>query len=164
MLKALKGFCITIIFACLLLLTSGTFSASAQNVDIQIKDVPAQLLLSASRVFPDAKWTIANWDLGDDGLPVIEIEGTLNGKKVEVDIHTDGRIEEVERDISESEVPSAVMAALKKYAPTFQIASVNKSETSGVIDRYEFRAPDGMSVKIGEFGQRVLITSEDAGR
>ncbi len=164
MFKVFKGFCLTILLAGVLLLTTGTFSVSAQNVDIQIKDVPPQVLLSAKRALPDAKWTKANWDLGDNGLPVIEIEGTLNGKKVEVDVYTDGGIEEVERDISESEVPPAVMTALKKYVPTFQIASVNKSETSGVVDRYEFRGSDGLSVKIGEFGQRVLITSEDAGR
>ncbi|SKB15433.1 exported hypothetical protein [Planktothrix sp. PCC 11201] len=164
MFKVFKRFCLTIVLVGFLLLTTGTFSVSAQNVDIQIKDVPPQVLLSAKRVLPDAKWTIANWDLGDNGLPVIEIEGTLNGKKVEVDVYTDGGIEEVERDISESEVPPVVMTALKKYVPTFQIAAVNKSETSGVVDRYEFRDSNGLSVKIGEFGQRVLITSEDAGR
>jgi hypothetical protein len=152
------------ILVCVFLNAIGVFPVSAQSVDIQIKDVPAQLVLTASRVFPDARWTTANWDLGDDGLPVIEIEGTLNGKKVEVDVHPDGRIEEVERDISESEVPPTVMSALKKYAPSFQIASANKSETSGVIDRYEFRDANGLSVKIGEFGQRVLITNEDRGR
>lgn len=164
MLKIFKGFCLTILLAGFLALTTGTLSVSAQNVDIQIKDVPPQVLLSAKRVLPDAKWSIANWDLGDNGLPVIEIEGSLNGKKVEVDVYTDGGIEEVERDISESEVPAAVMTALKKYVPAFQIAAVNKSETSGVIDRYEFRDSNGISVKIGEFGQRVLITSEDAGK
>lgn len=163
MFKVFERFCLTILLAGCLLLTTGTFSVSAQNVDIQIKDVPPQVLLTAKRVLPDAKWTMASWDLGDNGLPVIEVEGTLNGKKVEVDVYTDGGIEEVERDISESEVPAAVMTALKKYVPGFQIASVNKSETSGVVDRYEFHDANDLSVKIGEFGQRILITSEDAG-
>lgn len=163
MFKAFTKFGLTILLAGVLLFTTGIVSVSAQNVDIQIKDVPPQVLLSAKRVLPNAKWTMASWDLGDNGLPVIEVEGTLNGKKVEVDVYTDGGIEEVERDISESEVPSEVMTALKKYVPGFQITSVNKSETSSVIDRYEFHDANDMSVKIGEFGQRILITSEDAG-
>ena len=79
----------------------------------------------------------------DDGTAKYEFIGKLpNGKAFEVDVYTDGRVEEVEEEIDMNSIPPAVRATLNRFFPNLQPSKVEKSTRANLGVWYEFDAKD----------------------
>jgi hypothetical protein len=104
----------------------------------------------------------------EDGHAVFEFIGKgPNGKGYEVDVFHDGTIQEVEEEISMSDVPQVVRDTLNRFLPNIQPSQIEKSTRSNFTIWYEFDAKDGrgkeIDVDISGDGRRILIQDDDAG-
>jgi len=106
--------------------------------------------------FPDGKITSAEKET-EDGKVVYDIELTSGGLKYEMDIHEDGTVEEIEKEIKE--VPAAVAKAVEGKYPKAKIVEV--MERSKVKDKKE--TPVDYEVTIEQDGKKSeLIVALDA--
>ena len=65
----------------------------------------------------------------EHGKVVYDVELRQHGRKYEMDIHEDGRIAEIEKEVPSADVPEAVMAALKaryRHAKIVEVMEVSK--------------------------------------
>ena len=84
----------------LVVLTSCSESEEEAEVEIPVLAVPPKVLSAAEEVLPGVKITEAEIERHEDDV-VYELEGSLDGKKVEIEIHPDGTIKEVEHEDDE---------------------------------------------------------------
>jgi uncharacterized membrane protein YkoI len=86
----------------LLVLTSCSESEEEAEVEIPVPAVPAKVISAAENALPGIEITEAEIERHEDDV-VYELEGNLEGKKVEIEIHPDGTIKKVEEENSEGE-------------------------------------------------------------
>lgn len=114
-------------------------SNEVKETEIKLSDVPSEIMKQAENVVPEAKFSSANTEI-DDGSTVYEIQGFLeDGRKFEIDIYKDGKIQEIEIVFTKDLVPGAVLKAIQArypgFVPTFIEASHSASKK---VVKYEF--------------------------
>jgi uncharacterized protein YpmB len=98
----------------------------SDDVEISLKHVPAHLKDAATKAAPGVHWKTAFKNV-EDGETTYEIEGLdRKNREVTVTITADGKVEEIETEITEADTPSVVMKALKAKFPGLQIVSVTE--------------------------------------
>ncbi len=109
-------------------------------------------------------FTGAELDL-DEVIAIYEIRAnTADGRRVEVDIEPNGKIEELEVQIRREEVPAVVLEALSRHSPDMQPAQDEvlfekslRPSRSGLLEVwYEFAGKD-FDVDIRSDAQQILI-------
>ena len=103
--------------------------------------------------FPDGKVTSAEKET-EDGKLVYDIELTSGGLKYEMDIHEDGTIEEIEKEIKE--VPAAVAKAIAGKYPKAKIVEV--MERSKVKDKKETPTDYEVTIEDGGKKHEVIVS------
>jgi hypothetical protein len=128
---------------------------------IQKGDIPEKIMASINGRFPGADVTSAEKET-EDGKVVYDIELKHEGRKYEMDIHDDGTVIEIEKEIKD--VPAAVTKAVRaKYAGATirEVMEVNKVDgkketpdhyevvlsTDGGKEKEVIVALDGSSIK-----------------
>jgi hypothetical protein len=155
------------LLATTMLLSLATASFAQQPKPITLNDVPPHVMATALALANAIKFEKVQLDY-DDGTAKYEFVGKLpNGKAFEVDVYTDGRVEEVEEEIDMNSVPPAVRATLNRFFPNLQPAKVEKSTRANLGVWYEFDAKDPrageIDIEISADGKRILIQDDDAG-
>ena len=79
----------------------------------------------------------------EDGLDLLEVELTLDGKEIEVTVSPDGVIVEVETEVAMKDLPKAVADAIAKAAAGAKVEEIEREETRAVVR-------DGKLVKLDQ--------------
>ena len=110
------------------LLPTIAWSAEGQDEDsITMKDVPVEVKAAAQAAGNGTKLDKVGLDL-DNGTATYELAGKgADGKMIEIDVLSDGTIEEIEQEISMDAVPEAVKKTMAKYMPKFKADKAEKS-------------------------------------
>ena len=66
------------------------------EVSVPLDEVPAAVMAAAKNAVPGAKFDEAESEV-EDGVTVYELEGTVDGEEVEVEVTADGKVLEIER-------------------------------------------------------------------
>ncbi len=147
---------------------------AAEEKPVEMTAVPAVVKAAAEKAAPKAKLTKAMMEI-EHGQKVYELQGMMDGKKIEVDVMEDGRVDEIETEIMMDAVPAEVSAALKKRVPNFKPKFIEKSERpmmaagGGAGDGeaevyYEFEGQEGemaCDVEVSADGKTLLIEEND---
>ncbi|MFI5455228.1 MAG: PepSY-like domain-containing protein [Isosphaerales bacterium] len=140
--------------------------AVADEVKIELKDVPKAVLDAVKAKFPKAELTGATKET-EEGKTTYEIALKDKGQKVDVALTADGKITEIETEIAARDLPEAVSSALEAKYPK---ATIKKAELITEIDgakeskNYEVvvvtEAKKSLEVKVSPEGK---ILKEDGG-
>jgi uncharacterized membrane protein YkoI len=102
--------------------------------------VPKAVMDAAKARFPGAKFTSITKEK-EDGKIVYDLELTHEGKKYEMDIHEDGTVVEIEKEVALKDLPEAVTKAVDTKFPKAtikEIMEVNKVDgKKETPDHYE---------------------------
>jgi hypothetical protein len=101
--------------ACLALMLVTTVARSDES-KVPLGDVPKGGVEAVKAMFPTAEITGAAKET-EDGETVFEITLKLKGKNIDVTVGTDGKIQLVEKEISQKDLPKAVSQALEAKYP-----------------------------------------------
>ena len=119
-----------------------TFSdaEAGKETQLDISEVPGALLVRAKGLVPDAVFSAAGIEIEADGTKVYEIRGVLeDGRKVEVDLLENGKVQEIEIEYTVDQVPGAVMNAIESKYPGFEPTFIEASHSaSKKVLKYEF--------------------------
>jgi len=149
---------------------------AAEEKPVEMTAVPAVVKAAAEKAAPKAKLTKAMMEM-EHGQKVYELQGMMDGKKIEVDVMEDGRVDEIETEIMMDAVPAEVSAALKKRVPDFKPKFIEKSERPMMAAGsdaaaagskpevyYEFEGQEGemaCDVEVSADGKTLLIEEND---
>jgi hypothetical protein len=136
----------------------------AGEPDVDLADVPAWVIHTAKVALPKAEFKTAQLDQ-DDLLAIYEVQGTNDGKAVEVDVRPDGSVQEIELVIDAKDVPEAAAAKFASLFPKFELVKIEKSirpsETGLLSVWYEWDGtPEGgdpVDVEIDSTGSTYLV-------
>lgn len=103
--------------------------------------------------FPDGKVTSAEKEI-EDGKVVYDIELTSGGLKYEMDLHEDGAIIEIEKEIKE--VPAVVAKAIEGKYPKAKVVEV--MERSKVKDKKETPTDYEVTIEDGGKKHEVIVS------
>jgi uncharacterized membrane protein YkoI len=103
--------------------------------------------------FPDGKVTSAEKET-EDGKVVYDIELTSGGLKYEMDLHEDGTIIEIEKEIKE--VPAAVAKAIAGKYPKAKVVEV--MERSKIKDKKETPTDYEVTIEDGGKKHEVIVS------
>ncbi|MEO1610344.1 MAG: hypothetical protein AAFR90_13635 [Pseudomonadota bacterium] len=113
----------------------------------------------------EVKVVSANTETEDDGSMVYEIQGTTqDGRKIEIDIEPNGKIEEIEIEFKIGDVPGAVLKAVEKKLPGFKPEFIEASHTTSMhVISYEFVGQLGenkMDIEVSADGKNIVIADQ----
>ena len=98
--------------------------AYADDAKIDFDKLPAAVQKTIKRKFPKAEIENASKEV-EDGNTIYEVELEIKDRSVDVSLKADGTILEIEREVSEDELPKAVR---KKLAAKYPKAKIGKVE------------------------------------
>ncbi|TSA28143.1 MAG: hypothetical protein D4R67_04460 [Bacteroidetes bacterium] len=140
-----------------LLFTGGVVTAQKLTVD----KVPAQVRQAFMKKFPKVyKYT---WEMEDSNY---EVTFKLDGKEASANFDSAGNWLESETEISQSELPNAVLDGIKRDFPGFKTEEVVKGETPDKGAFYEVHLEKGEQeykasyAESGTLINKKLITEE----
>ena len=140
--------------------------ARAQEAEIPLDQLPKAVADAAKAKFPGAEWRGASRET-EDGKTVYEVAMTHQGRKMDVTFQEDGTLVLVETEVSEQELPAAVMRAVKDKYPGAKIdlvESVKKGpEVKKEADYYEFHltTADKKSVEVEVDAKGKIMNTEE---
>ena len=105
-----------------------TAVAWADGEKVAPDKVPAKVMAAVKARFPGAELTSVEKET-EEGKVVYDIELKHQGRKYEMDIHEDGTVIEVEKEVAAKDVPQAVTKGVQaKYpgAKNTEVLEVNK--------------------------------------
>lgn len=142
-----------------------TLVNAGKEVVIEIDRVPENIMRTAQELMPEVKFKSANTEEEADGLLVYEIQGLMNdGRHVEVDVSSDGDVEEIEIEFSKDLVPGAVMKAIEDKLPGFNPAYIEASHSaSKKVIQYEFEGDIGgkkMDIEVSADGRKIVVSDK----
>ena len=148
-----------------LALTIGPFAWAGTEKVIPLEQIPAEHRKIAQDLFPDVTFSSADIETDDDGTRIYEIQGRMpDGRRLEVDLFEDGRVEEYEIEFTETQVPGAVMKAASKKLPGFSPTYIEASHTrSGKVTRYEMEGTLGgqvLDIEVSADGRRIEVSDK----
>lgn len=141
-----------------------TAASATLNNRVELSDLSSRILETAYAAAPGVEFESVSIEL-ENGVAVYELEATgPDGKHIEVDVYEDGRLQEIEMEMSADEVPEIVMAALERRSPGFEPSYIEASIRPDGVFLYEFEgvAADGQTIEI-EIGEDGEVLSEDVG-
>jgi hypothetical protein len=146
------------------LLISLSVFAGEETV-IPLSDVPKKIMDVARAAMPDATFKTADIEIEADGTTVYEIQGTTDdGRKLEVDVFKSGEIEEIEVQFTKDLVPGAVLKAIKKKYPKFQITYIEASHSaSKKVMKYEFEGNVNgkpLDLEVSADGRKIEVSDQ----
>lgn len=144
---------------------ASSFVSAGTEVKIDFNDIPKDIMSVAQELLPEAKFTSANTEEETDGTFVYEIQGKIkDGRKVEVDILKNGKIEEFEVEFSRDMVPGAVLKSLESKLPGFKPSYIEASHSaSKKVIAYEFvgtRDGKDFDVDVSADGRKVELADQ----
>ena len=111
------------------------------SMKVEMSDVPQKVLDAAMKEVSGFKATSANTEM-EGSKKVYELQGMADGKKVEVDVIEDGKLDEVETEIEMGALPEAVTKAVMGKMPNFKPGKIEQSRRpAGTY--YEIEGTDG---------------------
>ena len=135
--------------------TGFTVQPLAGEQTINIKDVPPQVIHTADQAAKGIDLKTAQVDYDD-----IEAVYEITGAGIEIDVKTNGRLEEIEEVISRNrEVPRAVRQLLRSAFPGFDVTKIERSTRPTEIGllrvfwEFDGKTTDGKDLDI-EINQR----------
>lgn len=142
-----------------------TAAYGGEETPVELSAVPANLIEIAKERIPGFKPVSANTEKEDDGSSVYEIQGMLkDGRKAEIDIFKDGKIQEIEIAFRLDDVPGAVLKAIQKKLPGFKPHFIEASHSRSMkVVRYEFVGKIGdaeMDIEVSADGRRVVVADK----
>jgi hypothetical protein len=117
---------------------------------IALDKIPPKVHAAAKAKYPAAKLVSAEKE-DEDGKTVYELAFDDKGHKIEVTFDNDGQIVEIEKQVTEQELPGAVRSALTKKYPGCQLKSIEEV-TEGNSTSFEFLVVQTTEVKFGADG------------
>jgi len=113
---------------------------AGEQKPIKLSVVPEAIRAIARDKLPDIRLVSANTETEPDGGYLYEIQGLLpDGRKVELDIYPDQRIQEIEIEFRHDMVPGAVLKAVERKLPGFEPDFIEASHSRSLkVVRYEF--------------------------
>ena len=121
-----------------------TFPLGLAAKDISKKQVPQPVLEAFQKAYPNAR------DMGykegqRDGKTYYEVEYRDNKKQYDVLYTADGTLIEKEEEVALSEVPEAVVQAVKQEYPNGKLKKIAKKvmDTQGNLTGYEIEVKEG---------------------
>ena len=149
------------------LLPTIAWSVEAQDEDtITMKDVPFAAKAAAQAAGNGVTFEKVDLDL-DNGTATYELAGKgADGKMIEINVLSDGTIEEVEQEISMDNVPEAVKKILAKYMPKFKADKAEKSTRTNFEVFYEFDGQDEnggeLDIEVRSDGKQITLADDSA--
>ncbi len=127
-----------------------TFASSvkADEQKVPLEKLPKAVTEAVKKMFPKAELVRAT-QAKEDGEIEYEVTVKLNGKKIDVTVEADGKIESLEKEIDLKDLPKAVLETLGKMYPK----AVHKSAEA------VFEVEDGKEEL--EFYEIQLKTADD---
>lgn len=149
--------------ACAMLL-SNTALAGVQEI-IELDKVPTEIMQKIKEHLPKATLKSANTETEEDGTVVYEVQGELeDARAFEIDVFSDGKIEEIEVVFPESMVPKAVLNAIEKKLPGFKPTFIEASHSPSMkVMGYEFEGMLGeqkLDIDVSASGHRIEIADQ----
>lgn len=146
-----------------ILFTSQIYAGEETIIDLT--EVPDTIMATAQQLMPEVKFISANKEEEADGTLVFEIQGVMNdGRKVEVDILSNGDVEEIEAEFSQDLVPGAVMKAINAKLPGFIPSYIEASHSaSKKVIQYEFEGVFGgeqIDLEVSADGRNIVISDK----
>ena len=132
-------------------------SALSSNAEtLSITDVPEHVYETAIQTAPGVSFDRVTAER-ENGVLIYEFEArSFDGKHIEVDVREDGSLEEVEMEMSESELPELVRAAIEDAHPGFEIAYIEASIRGDWTTVYEV---EGSTAK----GEELALDLSESG-
>lgn len=132
---------------------------------IPLEMVPSEILATARKLLPGALFESADVETEADGLMVYEIQGTReDGRKIEVDIISNGEIEEFEVEFDLEQVPGAVLKAIDAKLPGFKPTYIEASHSaSKKVLGYEFEGlfeGKKLDIEVSADGRKILLADQ----
>ena len=151
------------ICACLLFVPLVAYGGEER--EIPLSEVPEDVMKAAHHVQPDAEFHRAQVETEDDGTRVYEIQGSLEGgRRIEVDVLENGRIQEYEVEFTRDQVPGAVFKGIQKKLPGFEPTYIEASHSaSGKVMKYEFEGKLGgqkIDIEVSADGRRITVADK----
>jgi Putative beta-lactamase-inhibitor-like, PepSY-like len=146
--RSLTTWCAAIVVAGLI--AFGISVADDKAEKIAPDKLPKAVADAIKARFPEGKITSAEKE-NEDGKVVYDIELTSGGLKYEMDIHEDGTIAEIEKEIKE--VPAAITKAIEGKYPKAKIVEV--MEVNKLKDKKE--TPEHYEVTIENEGKKSEV-------
>jgi len=137
-----------------------TQAPAGGTTELELDAVPAAVRHTADQAARGGEIASATLDL--DGVSAVyELAGKdADGAAIEVDVHADGTLEELETAIEAADVPAAVTERLTSALPDFAYTEVEKSirpTKVGLLETYyEFGGEDA-DVEIDSAGTSYLV-------
>jgi hypothetical protein len=130
-----------------------------------MNEVPVEVKAAARAAANGTQLDNVALDL-DDGTATYELSGKgSDGKMIEVDELSDGRIEEVEQEIGMDAIPEAVKRLMSKHMPNWPRKSRKAhARISRVYYEFDGQNSDGqeLDVEIRSDGKRIIIQDDAA--
>lgn len=146
-----------------ILFTSQIYAGEETIIDLT--EVPDTIMATAQQLMPEVKFISADKEEETDGTLVFEIQGLMkDGRKVEVDILSNGDVEEIEVEFSQDLVPGAVMKAINAKLPGFIPSYIEASHSaSKKVIQYEFEGVFGgeqIDLEVSADGRNIIISDK----
>ena len=121
------------------------------EVEIALKNVPPKLIEAATKAAPGIKWTTA-FKNEEEGMVIYEIEGLdKKNREVTVTVNADGKVEEIETEIPEAEVPEVVMKAFRAKFPRMTIDAITEIKEDHKVVGYDFEGTRANKTQVGVY-------------
>jgi len=146
-----------------ILFTSQIYAGEETIIDLT--EVPDTIMATAQQLMPEVKFISADKEEETDDTLVFEIQGLMkDGRKVEVDILSNGDVEEIEVEFSQDLVPGAVMKAINAKLPGFIPSYIEASHSaSKKVIQYEFEGVFGgeqIDLEVSADGRNIVISDK----
>jgi len=149
--------------ACVLLVP--LLAEAGKEVEVPLQEVPEDIMEAARRIEPEAEFHRAQIETEDDGTKVYEIQGKLkDGRRIEVDVLENARVQEYELEFTAAQVPGAVLKGIQKKLPGFEPTYIEASHSaSGKVMQYEFEGTLGgqkIDIEVSADGRRIVVADK----
>jgi len=151
------------ISACVLLVP--LLAEAGKEVEVPLQEVPEGIMQAARRIEPEAEFHRAQTETEEDGAKVYEIQGRLkDGRRMEVDVLENGRIQEYELEFTEAQVPGAVLKGIQRKLPGLKPTYIEASHSaSGKVVQYEFEGMLGdqtIDIEVSADGRKIVVADK----
>ena len=140
-----------------------SLSAQAEEKELTATQVPKAVHEAFQKAYPAAKGAKYSEET-KEGKPVYEVEFKAKGKEIEATYSADGGLMETEEEIKTSELPQAVVQAIKQKYPHAALKEAEKIlKPEGTVSGYEVEIVAGkrhLEIELGADGTIVKTETE----
>lgn len=140
-----------------------SLSATAEEKDLAAGKIPQAVHQAFQKAYPAAKDAMYSEET-KDGKATYEVKFKDNGKEIEATYSADGALVKTEEAIKASELPEAVLNAVKKAHPHAIVKEAEKVlKPDGTVAGYEAEIADGkkeLEIKFDADGKMLKTEAE----